>query len=74
MSRTRSLCRGQVIEVTSYPLRGSGFTVHFDLEHHFDSHVDVEHFETGQRFNSDDEAQRAGLLLGRHQVDLVGGR
>jgi hypothetical protein len=58
-----------VVEVISLPLRDGGFTVHVNLERHTPSHSDVTHFETGQRFATDEEALATGLELGKRKVD-----
>jgi len=52
------------------PLRDNGFTVHFDIESHTGGAVDITHFETGQRFQSQDEALEAGMKLGQRQIDV----
>jgi hypothetical protein len=69
VSRIRQGYKRHTIEVTSAPLRDGGFTVHFDIERDGGSHLDVTHFESGQRFKTDEDAVAAGLELGRHKVD-----
>jgi hypothetical protein len=60
----------EVIEVISYPLRDGGYTVHFFLERH-GRDILVTHFESEQRFDTDEEALSAGVNLGQHQIDIV---
>ena len=69
MSRQRHDYHKHVVKATSLPLRDGGFTVHVDLERHAGSHSDVTHFESGQRFTTDEEASAAGINLGKHKVD-----
>jgi len=71
MSRLCTPYRGHIIEISPYPLRDGGFTVHFDLEQHLQFWVNAHHFETGLRFDSEDEALRAGHLLGRQRINLA---
>ncbi len=68
MSRKRQKYNRHVVEATSIPLRDGGFTVHVDLERPTE-HVDVTHFESGQRFATDEEALETGMKLGRQRVD-----
>jgi hypothetical protein len=70
MSRVRQDYKGRIVEVTSIPLRDGGFTAHFDLERHAGNHIDVTHFESGQRLNTDEEALATGIRLGQHQIDV----
>jgi hypothetical protein len=69
MSRARQDYKGEVIEVTSLPLFDGGFTIHFFLERHGHDIV-VTHFESGQRFDTEEEALAAGIKLGLHQIDI----
>jgi len=52
------------------PLHDSGFTVHIDIESYTDGAIEITHFETGQRFQSQDEAIDAGMKLGQRQIDV----
>jgi hypothetical protein len=70
MSRTRRQYQKHVIEATAIPLGDGGFTVHFDIERHAGTHLDVTHFESGQRFTTDEEAIAAGIKLGQRSVDV----
>jgi len=70
MSRTRQQYQKHFIEVTSIALRDGGFTTHFEIEHHAGTHIDVTHFESGQRFATDDESISAGIALAQHKVDI----
>jgi hypothetical protein len=70
MSRIRQDYKKHIIEVTSTPLRDGGFTVLFEIEQHAGTHVDVTHFESGQRFATDEEALEAGIKLGQNKVDV----
>jgi hypothetical protein len=69
MSRVRQDYKGEVIEVTSLPLRDGGFTIYFDLERH-GRDILVTHFESGERFDTDKEALAAGVKLGQQQIDI----
>jgi hypothetical protein len=69
MSRKRQEYKQHVIEATSLPLRDEGFTVHLDIERHTGRDLEVTHFESGQRFATDEEAIAAGIRLGEHKVD-----
>jgi hypothetical protein len=50
-SKVRQDYKGQVIEVSSLPLRDGGYTIHFFLERH-DKDIEVTHFESGLRFDT----------------------
>ena len=50
-------------------LRDGGYTVHFFLERH-GRDILVTHFESEQRFDTDEEALSAGAKLGQHQIDI----
>lgn len=69
MSRIRQDYKREVIEVTSLPLRDGGYTVHFFLERHGHD-ILITHFESGQRFDTDEEAIAAGVELAQHQIDI----
>ncbi|MGA2337440.1 MAG: hypothetical protein ABSG08_18875 [Terriglobales bacterium] len=69
MSRIRQGYKREIIEVTSLPLRDGGYTVHFFLERHGHD-ILVTQFESGQRFDTDEEALAAGVKLGQHQIDI----
>jgi hypothetical protein len=69
VSRIRQDYKREIIEVTSLPLRDGGYTVHFFLERHGHD-ILVTHFESGQRFDTDDEALAAGVKLAQHQIDI----
>ena len=62
MSRIRQDYKREVIEVTSLPLRDGGYTVHFFLERHGHD-ILITHFESDQRFDTDEEAIAAGVKL-----------
>ena len=68
MSRIRQDYKREIIEVTSLPLRDGGYTVHFFLERHGHD-ILVTHFESSQRFDTDEEALAAGVKLAQHQID-----
>jgi hypothetical protein len=73
MSRRRQEYKRHVVEVTTLQIndKEGGYTVHFDIEDHTDKkRVDVTHFETGQRFKTDEEALTAGIELGQRKVDI----
>jgi hypothetical protein len=70
MSRKRQDYKKHVVEVTSLPLRNGGFTFHIDFERPANSYVDVTHFESRERFTTDEEALAAGIKLGQHKVDV----
>lgn len=57
-----------VIEVSSLPLRDGGQTMHFFLERHGHD-ILVTQFESGQRFETDEEALQAGIKLGQQKID-----
>jgi hypothetical protein len=59
----------EVIEVISYPLRDGGYTVHFFLER-YGRDILVTHFESEQRFDTDEEALSAGVKLVQRQIDI----
>jgi hypothetical protein len=70
MSRQRLNYNKRVVEVTSFPLRDGGFTVHFFIEDHTDNeHVDATLFESGQRFATDEQALVTGMELGKRKID-----
>jgi len=69
VSRIRQGYKHHVIEVTSLALRDSGYTVHFFLERHGHD-ILVTHFESRQRFDTDEEALAAGVKLGQQQIDI----
>jgi hypothetical protein len=69
VSRIRQEYKDHIIEVTSLPLRDGGYTVHFFLERHGHD-ILVTHFESGQRFDTDDDALAAGIKLGQQQVEI----
>ena|SRR5438067_12217904 len=70
MSRTRTIYKGQIIEVTALASDGTRFTVHFDIEKPDGGGVTVTHFESGQLFGSDREALDAGLQMGKVKIDI----
>jgi hypothetical protein len=70
LSKIRQDYKREVIEVTSLPLRDGGYTVHFFLERHGHD-VIVTHFESGQRFDTDEEALAFGVKLAQHQIDIA---
>lgn len=72
MSRRRQNYKQHVVEVTTYQINDEegGYTHHFDIEDHTNGkHVDITHFESGQRFKTDEEALEAGMTLGRQKVE-----
>jgi hypothetical protein len=70
MSRRSENYKKHVVVATSIPVRGGGFTVHVDIEDHANkTHVDNTHFESGQRFTTDEEALKAGLQIGYRKID-----
>ena len=68
MSKIRQNYRDHVIEVASFPLRDGGYTMHFVLERHGHD-ILVTHFESGQRFETNEEALQAGLKLGQQKIE-----
>jgi hypothetical protein len=69
VSRIRQDHKREVIEVTSLPLRDGGYTVQFFLERHGHD-ILITHFESGQRFDTDEEAMAAAVKLAQHQIDI----
>ncbi len=73
MGRRRENYKQHVVEATSYQLntKDGGYTVHFDIEKHTNKgRVDVTHFESAQRFKTEEEALTAGVHLGQQKVDV----
>jgi len=68
MSKIRQNYKDHVIEVSSLPLRDGGYTMHFFLELH-GHEIRVTQFESGQRFETDEEALRAGIELGKQKIE-----
>lgn len=69
MSKIRQKYKDHVIEVSSLPLRDGGYTTHFFLEKH-GRDILVTQFESGQRFETDEEALQAGIKLGQFKIDM----
>lgn len=68
MSKIRQNYKDHVIEVSSLPLRDGGYTMHFFLERHGHD-ILITQFESGQRFDTDEEALRAGIELGKQKIE-----
>lgn len=69
MSKIRQNYKDHVIEVASLPLRDGGYTMHFFLECHGHD-ILITQFESGQRFETDEEALRAGIELGKQKIEV----
>jgi hypothetical protein len=69
VSKLRRGYKDEVNEVVSYPLRDGGYTTHFYLERH-GRDILVTQFQSGQRFDTDEEAVAAGIRMGQHQIDI----
>ena len=68
MSKIRQNYKDHVIEVSSLPLRDGGYTMHLFLERH-EHDILITQFESGQRFNTDEEALLAGIELGKQKIE-----
>lgn len=61
--RKRLRCKGRIIDLSLYPVRGGGWTAHFSIEDHRPAGVLVAHYESGQVFPSREAAEAAGIRL-----------
>lgn len=68
MKATRSY-KGRTIEVLLIPVRGGGWTAHFNIETCRGADVVVTRFETGQVFPTQEAALEASLRIGMRKID-----
>lgn len=62
--------KGRLIDARALPVRGGGWTAHFDItEAQANAELDT-HFETGIVFDSENEALEAALRLAAHKIDV----
>lgn len=69
MSQIRQHHNGHIIQSTSFPVRGGGFTPHLDLIRHCRSYSDETPVDTGVVFSSDEAALEGGIAIGKEMID-----